>query len=49
VAKKCHTTRTSNETGNNICCPPPIPGTLFLCGESVYPYLFQAWKGISGS
>jgi hypothetical protein len=35
----------ANKTGNNICCPP-IPGTLFLCGQSVYPCLPQAWKSI---
>jgi hypothetical protein len=45
VAKKCHTTRVTNKTGNNICCLL-IPRTLFLCCQSVYPCLHQAWKGI---
>jgi hypothetical protein len=35
----------ANKTRNNIYCPL-IPGTLFLCGQSVYPCLLQAWKGI---
>jgi hypothetical protein len=43
VAKKCHTTRVANKTGNNICCPP-IPGTLFLCGQCVYPCLPKPGK-----
>jgi hypothetical protein len=45
VTNKCHTTRVVNKTGNNICCSP-IPGTLFLCSQSIYPCLPQAWKGI---
>jgi hypothetical protein len=45
VAKKCHTTRRANKTGNNIC-RLPIPGTLFLCGQSAYTCLPQAWKSI---
>jgi hypothetical protein len=45
VAKKCHTNKTANKTENNICCPL-IPGTLFLCGQSIYPCLPQSWKHI---
>jgi hypothetical protein len=46
AAEKCHITGMANKTRNYLL-PHPIPRTLFLCSQSVYPCLSQAWKDIS--
>jgi hypothetical protein len=34
-AEKCHTTRTANKTGNNICCCPPSQDSLSMQSECI--------------